>query len=102
MPKSGVRMLTDRPTSRKPKGPIVKLELGKAYTARKGSNLRYMFGAGAIYMVTQLPSPVTTTSIVQVLGPRGVVLCYATDLRPCDEVRTPEEVDDIGDEWRVE
>ena len=46
MPKSGVRMLTDRPASRKPKGPIVKLEIGAAYTARKGSNLRYMFGGG--------------------------------------------------------
>ena len=102
MPKPGVRMLTGRRVARAPKPATLLLELGKAYTARKGSNLRYMFGAGAIYMVTQLPSPVTTTSIVQVLGPRGVVLCYATDLRPCDEVRTPEEVDDIGDEWRVE
>jgi hypothetical protein len=34
---------------------------------------------------------VTTSSIVQVLGPRGVVLCYAVDLRPCEEVRLEDE-----------
>ncbi len=91
MPKPGVRMLADRPVSRKPKGPIVRLELGKAYTARKGSYLRVQFGSDAIYMVTQLPPVVTTTSVVQVLGPRGVALCNASDLRPCEEVRLEEE-----------
>jgi len=34
---------------------------------------------------------VTTSSIVQVLGPRGIALCNAVDLRPCDEVRLEEE-----------
>jgi hypothetical protein len=42
-------------------------------------------------MVTQLPPVVTTSSIVQVLGPRGVVLCYSTDLRPCEAVRLEDE-----------
>ena len=91
MPKPGVRMLTDRPVSRKPKGPIVKLEVGKAYTARKGSYLRIQFGTDAIYMVTQLPPVVMTTSIVQVLGPCGVALCNAADLRPCSEPTFEEE-----------
>jgi hypothetical protein len=84
-------MLADRPVSTKPKGPIVKLELGKAYTARKGSYLRFQFGTDAIYMVTQLPPVVTTSSVVQVLGPRGIALCNAIDLRPCEEVRLEEE-----------
>lgn len=101
MPKPGVRMLTDRRVSRAPKPAIVLLEIGAAYTARKGSSLRYTFGRDAIYMVTQLPPAVTTLSIVQVLGPRGVVLCYAVDLRPCDEVRTPEEDTSLPDEWRI-
>jgi len=90
MPKPGVRMLADRSIPRRT-GPIVKLELGKAYTARKGSSLRIMFGPEAVYMVTQLPPVVTTASIVQVLGPRGVALCNAVDLRPCDEVRMDDE-----------
>jgi hypothetical protein len=42
-------------------------------------------------MVTQLPPVVTTSSVVQVLGPRGVALCNASDLRPCEEVRLEEE-----------
>jgi hypothetical protein len=91
MPKPGVRMVADRPKRKAPSLPIVKLELGKAYTARKGSNLRWQFGTDAIYMVTALPPVVTTSSIVQVLGPRGVVLCYAVDLRPCEEVRLEDE-----------
>ena len=91
MPKPGVRMLADRPVSRMPKLPIVKLELGKAYTARKGSSLRWQFGHDAVYMVTQLPPVVNTSSIVQVLGPRGVAMVYAVDLRPCEEVRLEEE-----------
>ena len=91
MPKPGVRMLADRPAARKRTGPLVKLELGKAYTDRKGSYLRVQFGPDAIYMVTQLPPVVTTTSIVQVLGPRGVALCNAVDLRPCEEVRLEDE-----------
>jgi hypothetical protein len=84
-------MLTDRPVARKKQGPPVRLEVGKAYTARKGSWLRVQFGLDAIYMVTQLPPVVTTSSIVQVLGPRGIALCNAVDLRPCDEVRLEEE-----------
>ena len=91
MPKPGVRMLVDRPVSTKPRLPLVKLELGKAYTAKKGSNLRMQFGPDAIYMVTQLPPIVNVASIVQVLGPRGVAMVYASDLRPCDEVRLDEE-----------
>jgi len=91
MPKPGVRMLAERPVSTKPKLPIVKLELGKAYTARKGSSLRWQFGHDAVYMVTQLPPKVTTESFVQVLGPRGVVVCSAVDLRPCEEVRLEDE-----------
>ena len=58
---------------------------------KKGSYLRIQFGTDAIYMVTQLPPVVTTTSIVQVLGPRGVALCNAVDLRPCEEVRLEDE-----------
>lgn len=91
MPKPGVRMLTDHPVARRKQGPTVRLEVGKAYTARKGSWLRVQFGTDAIYMVTQLPPVVTTASVVQVLGPRGVALCNAIDLRPCDEVRLEEE-----------
>jgi hypothetical protein len=91
MPKPGVRMMMDNPKRSPRRGPIVKLELGKAYTARKGSFLRVQFGTDAIYMVTQLPPVVTTTSIVQVLGPRGVALCNAVDLRPCDEIRLEDE-----------
>ena len=91
MPKPGVRMLVDRPRARKKQGPTVRLEVGKAYTARKGSSLRMQFGIDAVYMVTQLPPLVTTASIVQVLGPRGVALCNAADLRPCDEVNFEEE-----------
>ena len=91
MPKPGVRMLVERPVAKRNQGPIVRLEVGKAYTARKGSYLRVQFGTDAIYMVTQLPPVVTTASVVQVLGPRGVALCNAIDLRPCDEVRLEEE-----------
>lgn len=91
MPKPGVRMLTDRRVSRAPKPAIVLLEIGAAYTARKGSSLRYTFERDAIYMVTQLPPAVTTLSIVQVLGPRGVVLCYAVDLRPCSPPKFEDE-----------
>lgn len=91
MPKPGVRMMVDRPVAKARTGPIVKLEVGKAYTARKGSYLRVQYGPDAIYMVTQLPPVVTTTSVVQVLGPRGVALCNASDLRPCEEVRFEEE-----------
>lgn len=91
MPKPGVRMLADRPAKRRT-GPIVKLELGKAYTARKGSWLRTQFGVDAVYMVTALPpGPLTTSSYVQVLGPRGVALVPAIDLRPCEEVRLEDE-----------
>ena len=34
MPKPGIRMMTDTPTAKKRTGPIVRLEVGKAYTAR--------------------------------------------------------------------
>ena len=92
MPKPGVRMTTDRQVAKARRGPIIPLELGKAYTARKGSPLRIQWGTDAIYMVTKLPlGSVTTVSIVQVLGPCGVVLCYAADLRPCEEVRLEDE-----------
>jgi hypothetical protein len=91
MPKPGIRMMTDSPRPKKRTGPIVRLEVGKAYTARKGSYLRVQFGTDAIYMVTQLPPVVTTSSIVQVLSPRGVALCNAADLRPCDEFRLEDE-----------
>lgn len=91
MRKPGVRMMVDRPVARRRVSPIVKLELGKAYTARKGSFLRVQFGFDAVYMVTQLPPKVTTESFVQVLGPRGVVVCSAADLRPCEEVRLEDE-----------
>jgi hypothetical protein len=91
MPKPGIRMMTDLPRPKKRTGPIVRLEVGKAYTARKGSWLRVQFGLDAIYMVTQLPPVVTTASIVQVLSPRGVALCNAADLRPCDEFRLEDE-----------
>ena len=90
MPKPRVRMLVERPATTKPKGPIVRLEVGRAYTARKGSYLRVQYGPDAVYMVTQLPPVVTTSSIVQVLSPRGVALCNAVDLRPCEEVRLEE------------
>ena len=91
MPKPGIRMMTDTPAAKKRTGPIVRLEVGKAYTARKGSYLRVQYGPDAVYMVTQLPPVVTTSSIVQVLSPRGVALCNAVDLRPCEEVRLEEE-----------
>ena len=92
MPKPGVRMTTDRQVAKVRRPPAVRLELGKAYTARKGSPLRIHWGTDAIYMVTKLPlGPVTTVSIVQVLGPCGVALCCAADLRPCDEVRLEDE-----------
>lgn len=91
MPKPGIRMMTDLPRPKKRTGPIVRLEVGKAYTARKGSYLRVQFGVDAVYMVTQLPPVVTVTSIVQVLSPRGVTLCNAADLRPCDELRLEDE-----------
>lgn len=91
MPKPGIRMVADRPKRKGPTGPIVRLVLGKAYTARKGSWLRVQFGVDAVYMVTQLPPVVTINAIVQVLGPRGVALCNAGDLRPCDEVHLEDE-----------
>ena len=91
MRRSGVRMLADRPNAKRRKEPIIPLVLGKAYTARKGSSLRIRFGPEAIYMVTALPPIVTLSSIVQVLGPTGVSLCCASDLRPCDEVRLEDE-----------
>ena len=95
MPKPGGRMLADRPAAKRRTGPIVKLELGKAYTARKGSPLRIQWGTDAIYMVTKLPlGSVTTVSIVQVLGPCGVVLCYAADLRPCSPPKFEDEDED--------
>jgi hypothetical protein len=91
MPKPGIRMMMDKPAAKKRTGPIVRLEVGKAYTARKGSYLRVQYGPDAIYMVTQLPPVVTISSIVQVLSPRGVALCNAGDLRPCEEVRLEDE-----------
>ena len=91
MPKPGVRMTTDRQVAKARRGPIIPLELGKAYTARKGSYLRVQYGPDAVYMVTQLPPVVTMGSVVQVLGPRGVALCNAGDLRPCEEVRLEDE-----------
>lgn len=92
MPKPGVRMTTDRQVAKARRGPIVRLELGKAYTARKGCPLRIQWGTDAIYMVTKLPlGPVTTVSIVQVLGPCGVVLCCAADLRPCSPPKFEDE-----------
>jgi len=91
MPKPGVRMTTDRPVARKSVGPIVKLELGKAYTARKGSPLRIQWGPLAVYMVVHLPQVVSRTAIVHVLGPCGITLCYAADLRPCNEPKFEEE-----------
>jgi hypothetical protein len=79
-------MMMDAP-ARKPKtGPIVRLEVGKAYTARKGSWLRVQYGHEAVYMVTQLPPVVMMGSIVQVLSPRGIALCNAGDLRPVAEI----------------
>lgn len=91
MPKPGVRMVADRPKRKSPTGPIVRLEVGKAYTARKGSWLRVQYGIDAVYMVTQLPPVVTIGSVVQVLSPRGVALCNAGDLRPCEEIRLEDE-----------
>lgn len=91
MPKPGIRMMTDKPTAKKQTGPIVRLEVGKAYTARKGSYLRVQYGPDAIYMVTQLPPIVMVNSVVQVLSPRGIALCNASDLRPCAEVRLEDE-----------
>lgn len=92
MRKPGIRMMADRPALKRKTGPIVRLELGKAYTARKGSWLRVQYGIEAVYMVTQLPpGPLKVGSFVQVLGPRGVLICDAIDLRPCEEVRLDEE-----------
>lgn len=91
MPKPGIRMMTDLPRPKGRTGPIVRLEVGKAYTARKDSYLRVQYGPDAIYMVTQLPPIVMVNSVVQVLSPRGVALCNAGDLRPCEEVRLDDE-----------
>ena len=91
MPKPGVRMMVDRPVAKARTGPIVKLEVGKAYTARKGSYLRFQYGPEAVYMVTQLPPVVMMGAVVQVLSPRGIALCNAGDLRPCEEVRLEDE-----------
>jgi hypothetical protein len=84
-------MLTDRPAPKSKPGPIVKLEVGKAYTARKGSYLRVQYGPEAVYMVTQVPRIIQVGSIVQVLGPRGVALCNAGDLRPVAEINLEDE-----------
>ena len=91
MPKPGVRMVGSRPERRQSQGPVLRIELGKAYTARKGSPLRWQFGHDAVYMVTQLPPVVYKSTIIQVLGPRGVAMVYAADLRPCEEVVLEEE-----------
>lgn len=87
----GVRMVGERPAARS-SGPVRRLPIvvGKAYTARKGSYLRVQFGPGAVYMVLAAPPIVTHRSVIQVLGPRGMTLCNATDLRPCED---PEDTD---------
>jgi hypothetical protein len=79
-------MMMDVPARKAKTGPIVRLEVGKAYTARKGSYLRVQYGPEAVYMVTQVPPLITMASIVQVLSPRGVALCNAGDLRPVAEI----------------
>jgi len=70
--------------SRKPAAParLMLLVVGNAYVARKGSTTRMMWGNQSVFMVLEVPQRCTTASIIKVLGPSGMLLIEAGDLRP--------------------
>ena len=70
--------------SRKPVKParLMTLVVGNAYFARKGSATRIQWGNQSVFMVLEIPQRCTTASIIKVLGPNGMLLIIAGDLRP--------------------
>ena len=70
--------------SRKPaaRARLMLLVVGNAYVTRKGSATRMMWGSQSVFVVLKVPQRCTTASIINVLGPNGMLLIEAGDLRP--------------------
>jgi len=61
---------------------LMRLVVGAAYVSAKATGLRAVWGNQAVFMVLEVPARCTTHSVVKALGPNGMILMTAGDLRP--------------------
>lgn len=71
-----------RPAKPAIKPRLMNLQVGAAYVSAKGTSLRMMWGRDPIFMVIEVPPRCTTVSVVKVIGPNGLLLVTAGELRP--------------------
>ena len=78
------RILGGTPRPAKPAVPprLMRLVVGAAYVSAKATGLRTVWGNQAVFMVLEVPPRCTTHSVVKVLGPNGMLLVTAGELRP--------------------
>ena len=71
-----------RPAKPAIKPRLMNLKIGAAYVSAKGTSLRMRWGRDPVFMVLEVPERCTSLSIVKVIGPNGLLLVTAGELRP--------------------